>query len=678
MASALSTLRLCLMRFLNRNLQDGLRWTAPAKFAAPMRFTCVIGLGLLLGAHALGQESTPGITKVEPPAWWVGHSLNPVRLLFTGTNLENARVLGPDGFELSKLRSESGGRYLFVDLHIPPQSPATPISLRIVNASGEAKVTYPLLPRPNPAHQFAGFSPDDVIYLLMPDRFANGDRANDQPPTSPNLFDRNKPRYYHGGDFQGVIDHLDYLKSLGVTALWLTPWYDNANALNTREKYTAQNERAAHGQPVTDYHGYGATDFYAVEEHFGTLPKLQELVGAAHSKGLKFIQDQVANHTGPTHPWVKHSPTPTWFNGTEAAHLDNSWQTWTIAEPKPPADKLKSTLEGWFINILPDLNQNDPETATYLIQNSLWWVGMTGVDAIRQDTLPYVPRNYWSRWTTAVKREHPRLTILGEMFDGNPRLVSFFQGGRRQFDGVDSGVETLFDFPLYFTIREVFAKRSLPAAKLAEALAADTNYVNPHGLVTFLGLHDTGRFMGEPGATWEGLELAFTFLFTTRGTPMIYYGDELGMTGGGDPYNRADFPGGWPEDRRNAFTAEGRTAAEAHLHAHLQKLAKLRRELEPLRRGTNLPLLAAGNTYAHARITRDSAVLIAFNNGDQSQSLRLTPPRQFKSIPRWYNRLAADAQLATGKDGSITVPLPPRGAAILAPEPLAIADQVAR
>ncbi len=234
----------------------------------------------------------------------------------------------------------------------------------------------------------------------MPDRFANGDPTNDDPPQSPGLLDRSKGRYYHGGDLQGVIDHLPYLKNLGITALWMNPVYDNNNGLNEKETYD--------GKAITDYHGYGAVDFYAVEEHLGDLALFRKLVDDAHKLGLKVIQDEVANHTGPYHPWVKDSPTPTWFNGTEAKHLANTWQTWTLQDPNSPPAMQKATLDGWFINILPDLNQDDPECARYLIQNTLWWVGVSGMDAIRQDTLPYVPRSFWRDWMAAIKREYPR------------------------------------------------------------------------------------------------------------------------------------------------------------------------------------------------------------------------------------------------------------------------------
>jgi glycosidase len=613
----------------------------------------------------LAVAEAPVVFRAEPPNWWAGHSHNPVRVLFTGTNLTGANIAATDGLAVSNVAVSATGSYAFADVFIAPQARPGVRELQFETPRGRATASFEVtVPLPR-ANRFTGFSPDDVIYLLMPDRFANGDPANDDPPESPGLLDRARPRNYHGGDLQGVINRLSYLQNLGVSALWLTPWYDNVNHLNTKERYTTDNQRSARGVASTDYHGYGAVDFYAVEERFGDLAKLRELVTTAQSRGFKIIQDQVANHTGPYHPWAQHPPTPTWFNGTPAKHLENEWQIWTVADPKAPADKLKSTLEGWFIDILPDLNQNDPETARYLIQNSLWWIGMTGLDAVRQDTLPYVPRQYWAQWTAALKKEYPQLTILGELWDGKPELVAFFQGGRKQFDGVDTGVDTLFDFPLYYAMRDVFAKRQ-PMTRLADTIAADTNYVDASNLVTFLGLHDTGRFLSEPGATRDGLKLAFTYLLTARGTPLIYYGDEIGMTGGGDPHNRADFPGGWPEDKRNAFETTGRTAEEEGIHAHVTKLLKLRRELEPLRRGKYRDLAASAGTYAFARVTPDASVVVAFNNTSGTQTLDLNLAAANLGAATVLNDQLKDTK-AVIKNGRATIKLAPFTAAIFTP-----------
>ena len=621
-------------------------------------------LALIFAACRL-IAAAPEVSKVEPPNWWVGHSVNPVRLLIYGKNLKGATVKSSEpGVKPGQVQASAAGTYLFVEIAIQENAKPGSYSLQITTPDGTATAPFELL-APLPRHgRFQGFSPDDVIYLIMPDRFANGDPSNDDPAVSHGLFDRHKARYYHGGDFQGIINHLPYLKDLGVTALWLTPVYDNVNHLNEREQYD--------GEPITDYHGYGAVDFYGVEEHFGDLALLKKLVDAAHALGLKVIQDQVANHTGPYHPWATDSPTPTWFNGTVENHLANTWQIWTLADPRAPASLQKSTLDGWFLNILPDLNQNDPLTAQYLIQNTLWWIASTGIDGIRQDTLPYVPRTFWHEWMQVIKREYPDFRVVGEMWDEDPALVAFFQGGRAKFDGVDSRVDALFDFPLFGAIRRVFAHNATPE-ELAKVLAHDRLYTNPNLVVTFLGLHDTARFMNEKEVTSDDLKLAFTFLMTTRGIPMIYYGDEIGMPGGTDPDNRRDFPGGWRDDTQNAFDAGGRTPEEQAIFEHVQKLTRLRRKLEPLRRGTTLDLIANNQVYAFARVSGNVAPLVVFNLAGNPTTVSVEtselpiPPRivvgNSQPARSWHDELgsAPDAQW---QDGKLTVQMPPHSAGI--------------
>ena len=293
--------------------------------------------------------------------------------------------------------------------------------------------------------------------------------------------------------------------------------------------------------------------------------------------------------------------------------MANTWQTWTLIDPHATPALRAPTLDGWFIDILPDLNQDDEDVSRYLIQNTLWWVGSAGLDGIREDTLPYVPRRFWRAWMAAIKREYPDLRVVGEVFDGDPGLVSFFQGGQARFDGVDSGVDSVFDFPDYFALRHVFAEGK-PMHDLAAMTARDWLYPDAGRLVTFLGLHDVDRFMNGEHASIEGLELAFAFLMTTRGIPMIYYGDEIGMAGGGDPDNRRDFPGGWPGDARNAFTAAGRTPEEQGIWERVRRLTGLRKELEPLRHGPMVNLCAGEETYGYARTGSGGPVVVLINN----------------------------------------------------------------
>ena len=611
-----------------------------------------IVLAAVICLHA-AMAAAPVVTKVEPPDWPAGRPAETLRILVTGANLAGASV--ESALPTARVSVSASGTHLFLDLKLPAGIAPRSHPLRIRTRDGTCTAPFAVVAPLAPAGRFQGFSSDDIVYLIMPDRFANGDPSNDDPPVSKGLYDRSKSRYYHGGDFEGVIQHLSYLKSLGVTALWLTPIYDNVNHPNERETY---------GQgPITDYHGYGAVDYYAVEEHFGTLEKYRELVDKAHALGIKVIQDQVANHVGPYHPWAKDPPTPTWLNGSEAEHLNNTWRTWTLIDPHATEPMRKSTLEGWFAGILPDLNQNDPETARYLIQNTLWWIGRTGIDGIREDTLPYVPRQFWSQWTAAIKKVYPSFCVVGEVFDSDPALVSFFQGGKPRFDGVDSGVDTLFDFPLQSAIVNVFAGAA-PASDLAKVLAHDPLYVDSNRLITFVGLHDQPRFMHAKGATYEGLEGALSFVLTARGIPMIYYGDEIGMPGGGDPDNRRDFPGGWREDARNAFEPAGRTAGEQKILSQVQRLAQLRAGSDALRHGRMVDLLADDHAYAFARVTATARVVVVFNNAVRPVTLHI--PLDGSGVAdgaRLADSLGA-APAVEARNGAVDVLLAPHSVAI--------------
>jgi glycosidase len=617
----------------------------------------VLAAPVAVVAAAPLPQAAPEVLKVEPPSWWPGHSINPVRLLLRGRNLAGATVEAQgDGIGVGLVRANAAGSYLFVDVSIDADARPGPRRLLVRTPLGHAEAAFELEAPLSREGRFQGFSRDDVIYLIMPDRFANGDPTNDDPAVSRGLLDRGRGRHYHGGDLQGIIDRLPYLSDLGVTTLWLNPWYDNVNHPNQKEQYGEG--------PITDYHGYGAVDFYAVEERLGTLAKLRELVEAAHRRGLKVIQDQVANHTGPYHPWVTDPPTPTWFSGSAERHLANTWQTWTLADPYARPVTQEATLRGWFIDILPDLDQDDEEVRRYLIQNTLWWVGVTGLDGIRQDTLPYVPRRFWRDWMAAIKREYPRLTVVGELLDGDPTLVSFYQGGATGFDGVDSGIDSLFDFPLFYPLRRAFAEGK-PILELAQMLARDRLYPRPAELVTLLGLHDVRRFMDEPGATVAGLELAFTFLLTARGIPLVYYGDEIAMPGGVDPDNRRDFPGGWPGDPRNAFEAGGRTTDEQSVFERVRTLTRLRAGLVPLRQGATATLLAQEQAYVFARATRDDAAIVALNNAGAAATLDV-PVRGLGlgEGATLEDRLSGIAALQVA-GGRLRFTLPARSAALL-------------
>jgi glycosidase len=634
-----------------------------ARACAPAR---ALSLALCCAAVCAAQGA-PSVTKVEPPSWWAGHSVNPVRLLIRGRNLEGARVesVSGGGVEAGLLRVNPRGTYLFLDLHVARDARPGARTVRVRTAAGSAEFTFEVAAPLARAGRFQGFTTDDVIYFIMPDRFADGDPSNNNPSKSPGLYDRSRPRFYHGGDFQGIIDRLPYLKELGVTAIWINPVYDNTDRQDEKETYP--EVEGGPKRPTTAYHGYGAIDFYGVEEHYGTMAKLRELVDRAHALGLKVIQDQIANHTSPYHPWAEDRPTPTWFYGTPENHLSNNWQKWTAMDPHATEATRRRNLEGWFIDILPDLNQDDEEVRRYLIQNTLWWLGAVGFDAVRMDTLPHVPRHFWRDWTAAIKAEYPSVNVLGELFDGDPALLSYFQRGRTGHDGIDAGIDTLYDFPVHYAVRDAFAKGE-SVRKLAQVLAHDHLYTRPEALVPFVGVHDMLRFMSEKGATVEGLKLAQTFVMTTRGTPLLYYGDELAMPGGADPDNRRDFPGGFPGDPRNAFTKAGRTDAENDVHDHLRRLGQLRAELAPLRRGSLRHLYDEEQQTAFARVHGGEAVIIAFNNDTKPASFTVRVDDLGLGAARLRERLGVLKSEVLTTNGVLALSLPPRSSVILTAE----------
>jgi glycosidase len=605
------------------------------------------------------NAQTPTVEKIEPPSWWTNSSIKTVRVMIRGTNLTGARVAAPQtgGLQAANIRTSANGHYLFFDARIPESTKVGNYNFKIQTAGGSIDAPFEIFePLPRTGN-YQGFLPDDVIYFLMPDRFADGDSTNNDPAKSKGLYDRKMGRSYHGGDLQGVINKLDYIKSLGATAIWTTPVYDNNDKPDTKEVYPAMPY-------TTGYHGYGAVDMYSVDEHLGDLAKLREFVRKAHQSGLLVIQDQVVNHTGPYHVWANDPPTPTWFNGTVEKHLNNNWQKWTAMNPRATYQTQARNIDGWFIDILPDLNQNDPEVEKYLIQNTLWWIANVGFDAVRMDTLPHVPRSFWAKWMTALKAEFPKVNVLGELYDSDPALLAYFQGGRVGHDKIDTRIDTLYDFGLFYPLRNAFAQGK-PIREVSQIFAKDWLYPNPRVLTTFLGVHDMPRFMNEPGATIEGLKLAQTLIMTSRGTPLLYYGDEIAMPGGGDPDNRRDFPGGFAGDSRNAFTPQGRTAQENEVWNHLAKLGALRKELKPLQKGETFDLLDEEQQMAYARVFADQAVLIVFNNDTKpaTVSFDVSMIKPFGANATLTDRLGKMSDVKI-ENGTVKLSIPARTAGI--------------
>ncbi len=583
-------------------------------------------------------------------------------LLLSGRNLEATHVAcNLPSVVVERTQATAGGGYLFVWLKIGTDTKSGTAVCRITTPTGATSFELPLSARGMKLGKFQGLAQEDVIYLIMPDRFANGDATNDEPAEAQGTHDRSNLRAYHGGDLRGIREHLPYLKDLGVTTLWLTPILKNGSA--------------------QDYHGYGAVDLYAVEPHLGTLQDYQSLVTDAHKQGMKILFDLVLNHVGPKHPWVAEPPLPDWFHGTQQHHVSTSSGDVNgafygktdkspitndpfeaLADPHAPLRLSRNLTEGWFFGMLPDLNTENPTVAEYLLQNSIWWAESSGLDGYRLDTFPYLPRKYWATWHAGLHQLYPYLTTIGEVFHPDPSVTSVFAGGQRRFDGIDSGLNTLFDFPLFFTLRDVLLKDA-PAGRIADILRHDSLYPHPDSLVTFFANHDVVRFANEKGATLAKEKLAFGLTVTLRGIPEFYYGDEIGMPGGADPDNRRDFPGGWPEDSKSAFTAEGRTPEQQDLFAYVQTLLQLRREHASLQNGKLWHLFSDESAYVFLRETEEERILVAFNNSNETRALKVPLGGTTAQGVAGMNLLLGHAKAEIFK-GEARISAPPRSISI--------------
>lgn len=566
-------------------------------------------------------------------------------LLVHGDRLEEAQfAVQGQGVTLDRIQRSANGHWAFLWLNIHSAAPQD-LLITAANDDGGVHSSFALMKRADNAQGHGGFSSADVLYLIMTDRFAVGGSVSAVPG-----HDRAAPRAWHGGNFAGIEEHLDYLKQLGVTTVWTTPVDSN-------------------GTMPESYHGYAATDLYAVDPHFGTLAEYRHLSDAVHAHSMKLVIDLVPNHVGVRNPWVQNPPAPDWFHGTLTYHRPAEHDFYQFTNPYAPLHAWRNIEDGWFTDAMPDLNQENPLVATYLIQNALWWVETANLDGIRLDTFPYVGRVFWRDFHATIHNIFPRLTTVGEIFHRDPEVTSFFAGGmaRQGADGaLDTGLDTPFDFPLCFALRDVLA-HDKPMTELAEVLRKDALYPHPERLVSFIGNHDTTRFLTESGGSVSRLKLALGLLATLRGMPQIYAGDEIGMTGGEDPDNRHNFPGGFPGDVRNAFAEGGRTDTEKNIHAWLSELLALRASHSALQTGLEQNLFVSDDAFAFVRTVESKGCappnligspgierfLVVVNKGQKRESFDLSIKEtslsgctQFKAVGP-----AEGASLVSGRGG---------------------------
>jgi glycosidase len=564
-----------------------------------------------------------------------------------GQNLVGARVSSSDSaLRVSKISVNEKGTYLFADVEINPATRPGKYPLTVETTAGRATIPFTIEPPLDARTNFQGINTDDVIYLIMIDRFADGDPSNNLPANSPReANDRQNPRGFHGGDLRGIINHLPYLKDLGVTALWLTPWLDNWNGLNRCDKPWC---------PHTYYHGYHAIDYYAVEDRFGDLKTLRELVQKAHALGMKIIQDQVANHVGSQHPWVNDPPLKNWFHGTLAQHQLNKFVNSTLLSPNSNQLEVRNTLDGWFNEDLPDMNQEEPEVARYEIQNALWWAGITGIDGIRQDTIQYMPRFFIRHLSNALHRQYPKMWMVGEVFERDSAHTAFFIGGHTGWDGIDTKLDSVFDFALWNASLQVFTNKS-PVRLLREQLKYDALYPDPSRLTVLANNHDTPRFLSLEGGKPAGAMLHTAFILSVRGIPQLYYGEEIAMEGKEDPDNRRDFPRGF------THVTYQETPSEKQMFDWTRSWIRLRRENIAIRSGRLIDLYYDDESYVFARQHENETVIVALNRDQQK---RVTLPAGVIGLKDGKTLKSVIGVEASSRvvNGEVTLDLPPQTA----------------
>lgn len=513
-----------------------------------MKKLSVISLFLVLNTFLSAQNII--VNKIEPPNWWEGMMYNKIQLMVYGEGLNNVEVKSED-LKIINVEPVKNSNYLFVDVDLN-STKAGSYEITFSNGKSEASIDFPVYERLQSPNIHRGFNQEDAIYLIMPDRFANGDVKNDFVEGYVDSFQNQYSQARHGGDISGVISKLDYIKELGFSTIWLTPVVEN----NT----------------FRSYHGYSATDFYKVDPRHGNLETYKTLVNTAHEKGLKIIMDHVANHIAIDHPWIKNLPTADWINGTVKNHLEANHHKMVFTDPYSDSVTIKHVQEGWFVDYMPDLNHKNKFLANYIIQNTIWWVESTGVDGIREDTYPYCDQKFMSRWAEAVLTEYPTLNIVGEVWTGDPAFLSGYQGNNK-FSKYNTNLPALTDFGMRdVLVNCLTGKESI--YKFYTTLASDYLYPDVSQLVTFVDNHDVGRAMFYADSDIEKFKIAFHLLFTTRGIPQVFYGTEIGMKENEDHGTlRKNFPGGFPNDDRNAFTKTGRTDYENDIYNFFKKNA---------------------------------------------------------------------------------------------------------
>ena len=591
---------------------------------------------LLLGT-TLTMNAAVKIDRIEPTDWYVGLKDASLQLMVYGEGIKTADVTTDyPGVRIDSLVRLDSPNYLLVYMNLKGAQPGT-MTLLFQQGKQKKKVNYTLKAREKKGYEREGFSNADVLYMLMPDRFASGRSDNDQVKgmrTYKN--DRTQPSLRHGGDLEGIRQHLDYFKELGVTALWFTP--------------VLENDSPDHGTQST-YHGYATTNYYRVDPRFGSNEEYRQLCDEAHEKGLKIVMDMIFNHSGFEHPWVADMPTKDWFNTPEwllpenqaqsvalktmdgdakvnDKYLQTSYKLTPVVDPYASKIDMHETVDGWFVPTMPDLNQRNPHVIKYLIQNSIWWIETVGIDGIRMDTYPYADAKAMAHWMKVVGEEYPNFNTVGETWVTEPAYTAAWQKDSK-IAKENSYLPTVMDFAFYDRINQAKNEETDDWWKgfnrIYNNFVYDYLYQKPSNVMAFLENHDTDRFLGE-GKDTVALKQALALLLTVNRTPQLYYGTEVLMNGTKnvtDGNVRKDFPGGFPGDTKNCFTREGRTQAENAMFDWLSRLLHWRQGNDVIIKGKQTQFIPYKGIYVIARQYNGKTVLTILNGNHKQAEMQL-------------------------------------------------------
>lgn len=536
-----------------------------------------------------------------------------VQLMFYGKDLAEYTIFGPKDMVISNVRKTENPNYVFVTIQTEGLSPGKYDIRFSKKGKKDFSYKYELKEREPGSAMREGFDASDAIYLIMPDRFANAKPSNDSHQDLQEKADRNKPGGRHGGDIEGIIQNLDYLEDLGVTAIWSTPMLEDDD-------------------PAYSYHTYAQSDVYRIDPRYGTNEDYKRLANEMEKRDMKLIMDYVTNHWGAEHWMIKDLPTYDWIHQFPG-YRNSNYRMTTQFDPHRSGIDTKLNEDGWFVSTMPDLNQSNPLVLNYLIQNAIWWIEYSGLDGFRVDTYSYNDKDGISKWTKAIMEEYPYFNIVGEVWMHDQAQISYWQKDSPvgAIQSYNTHLPSVMDFTLHDALMVMFNEDEQHwdqgMVRAYDNFANDFLYADIYNLLVFAGNHDTNRINEQYNGDVEKYKLAMTLVLTTRGIPQLYYGDEIGMRGDkpakGDGDIRRDFPGGWSGDEQNAFTQAGRTEMQNNYHSFTKKLLNFRKDSEVLHYGKLLQYIPENNVYVYFRYNDKERVMVVINNNPEAQTLDL-------------------------------------------------------